>query len=74
MSSTPSPIPFDFKTAVASNRLLGLWRMMSGFKVIYIVATLSLGVAAASKTATYLLLRYFVDDVLGAGAPGKPWP
>jgi len=69
VSSTPSPIPFDFKTAVASNRLLGLWRMMSGFKVIYIVATLSLGVAAASKTATYLLLRYFVDDVLGRGGP-----
>lgn len=68
MSSLSTSPPFDFKNAVATNRLLGLWRMMSGFKGIYIIATLSLGIAAVSKTATYLLLRYFVDDVLGRGA------
>lgn len=37
---------------------------MSGFRLTYLGATSSLAIAAASKTATYLLLRYFVDHVL----------
>lgn len=41
---------------------------MTGYRLIYLFATLSLGVAAISKTATYFLLRYFIDDVLGTGA------
>jgi ATP-binding cassette subfamily B protein len=64
----PSPATtatFDLKNAVSANRLVGLWRMMTGFRLAYLGATLSMGVAAVSKTATYLLLRYFVDDVLG---------
>lgn len=39
--------------------------MMSGFQLQYIGATSSLAVAACAKTATFLLLRYFVDVVLG---------
>lgn len=42
--------------------------MMTGYKLIYLGATIGLGIAALSKTATYLLLRYFVDDVLGQDA------
>lgn len=38
---------------------------MSGFQLQYIGATSSLAVAACAKTATFLLLRYFVDVVLG---------
>jgi ATP-binding cassette, subfamily B, bacterial len=38
---------------------------MAGFRLTYLGATSSLAFAAASKTATYLLLRYFVDNVLG---------
>ena len=38
---------------------------MSGFHKHYLGATASLAVAATSKTATYLLLRYFVDHILG---------
>jgi ATP-binding cassette subfamily B protein len=41
--------------------------MMSGFHWQYIGATASLAVAACAKTATFLLLRYFVDVVLGQG-------
>lgn len=58
---------FDLKDAVSSNRLVGLWRMTTGFRLTYLGATLSLALAAVSKTATYLLLRYFVDEVLGRG-------
>lgn len=39
--------------------------MLSGFRLPYIIATLSLSLASLAKTSTYLLLRYFVDDVLG---------
>ncbi len=60
---------FDLKQALAPNRLQGLWKMMTGFRLIYVMATLSLGIAAISKTATYLLLRYFIDKVLGTNAP-----
>jgi len=57
----------DLQDTVSDNRLVGLWRMMSGFRLTYLAATLSLAVAAACRAATYMLLRYFVDDVLGEG-------
>ncbi len=49
--------------------------MMTGFRLTYLTATLALGLAALTKTATYLLLRRFVDQVLGrAEASGLlPW-
>ncbi len=61
---------FDLKKTVSQNHLLGLWRMMAGFRWAYLGATLSLGVAAVAKTATFWLLRYLVDDVLGQGRGG----
>ena len=62
-------LSFDLKQVVSPSRLTGLWRMMTGFRLTYLWATLSLGVAATSKTATYLLLRQFVDKVLGNARP-----
>jgi len=38
---------------------------MIGFRLIYLAATISLGLGAIARTASYLLIRYFVDDVLG---------
>lgn len=61
---------FDLKKTLSENHLLGLWRMMAGFRWVYLGATLSLGVAAVAKTATFWLLRYLVDDVLGQGQGG----
>jgi ATP-binding cassette, subfamily B, bacterial len=58
---------FDLKNAVSKNRLVGLWRMMLGFRLHYFGAGASQGVAAVAKTATYLLLRQLVDRVLGEG-------
>jgi ATP-binding cassette subfamily B protein len=55
---------FDFKHTVSDNRLAGLWRMMTGFRPAYLGAVLGVGIAAVLQTATYMLLRYFVDDVL----------
>jgi ATP-binding cassette subfamily B protein len=55
---------FDFKSTVSNNRLAGLWRMMTGFRLAYVGAVLGIGVATTLRTANYLLLRYLVDDVL----------
>ena len=57
--------PYDLKDAFTEKRLVGLWRMLTGFRLAYLGATTSQAFAALSKTATYLLLRYFVDEVLG---------
>lgn len=48
--------------------------MMSGFRSKYLIATLSLGVSALAKTATYLLLRYFIDNYFGSGDPQYSLP
>ncbi|MBP7355019.1 MAG: ABC transporter ATP-binding protein [Longilinea sp.] len=46
--------------------------MMTGFRLKYLGATLSLGVSALSKTLTYMLLRYFVDHYLVAQTGSVP--
>jgi ATP-binding cassette subfamily B protein len=57
---------FDLKEIVTENRLRGLWRLMTGFRLIYVVAAASLGIAAVAQTGSYYLLQYFVDTVLQA--------
>jgi len=64
----PAPVTrFDFKTAVSDKRLVGLWRMLTGFRLAYLGAVVGVGVAAVLQTGNALLLRYLVDDVLGQG-------
>jgi ATP-binding cassette subfamily B protein len=55
---------FDFKTTISQNRLLGLWRMLAGFRLTYAGAILSLGLSTGAKTGAFFLIRYLVDDVL----------
>ena len=55
------------RSILTDNRLVGLWRLMFGFRLAYLIATVSLAFAALAKTSTYLLLRYFIDTVLGKG-------
>jgi ATP-binding cassette subfamily B protein len=52
---------FDIRSTISDNKLLSLWKLMSGYKRIYLIATLSLGVAAASRSGTYLILGRFID-------------
>lgn len=56
----------DLKHVVAEpNRLRKLWLLMANHQRTYLGATISLGIAAGANTATFLLLRYFIDDYLG---------
>ncbi|MAT40956.1 MAG: ABC transporter [Anaerolineaceae bacterium] len=61
MSIPESILNYDLKNVISKNRFKGLWRLMTGYHHKYVGAALSLGLAAAAKTSTYLLLRYFVD-------------
>lgn len=72
MSAQPasSSSYFDFKATISKNRLIGLLRIMKGYRLAYLTAAICLGIAATSKTLSYLLLRFLVDDVLGKGLYG----
>ena len=56
--------PSDMKQVLSTNRLAGLWRLLAGFRGVYILAVISLAIATGARALTYLLLQYFVDDVL----------
>src|SRR5437867_3838671 len=66
--SNQNQAEIDLKTVITPNKFRGLWRLMSGFHLTYLGATLSLGLAALTNTLTFLLIRYFVDTYLGGKA------
>lgn len=63
----------DLKETLSPSRLKGLWGLMGGFRWIYLGAILSLGLATAARTLTYLLLGYFVDTLLPQEQPIVPF-
>ncbi|PWH13007.1 MAG: ABC transporter ATP-binding protein [Anaerolineae bacterium] len=67
-SSQPSTY-FDFRRVIHHNRLNGLWQAMSGYRLPYLGAVITLMISALAKTAALLLLRYFADLVGGAAQP-----
>jgi ATP-binding cassette subfamily B protein len=69
ISATPSQPVFDLRQAQTKNRLLGVWRILSGYHWTYAGATATLAVSALAKTATLFLLRYFADLVGGDAEP-----
>lgn len=62
----------DLKRLLSEKRLAGLWRLMDGFQYLYIAAIAAQGFSAYSKTATFLLLSYFVDNYIAAQI--RPYP
>jgi ATP-binding cassette subfamily B protein len=67
MSSIIDARQIDLQETISNKPLSGLWQMMVGFRYTYLGAVVALGLAASAKTATYFLLAYLIDDVLGAG-------
>ena len=67
MTTLEPTLTFDFRKTIEENRLKGLWKMMSDYRLPYAGATLALAGSALAKTFTYLLLRFFADDVLTQG-------
>ncbi|MGD2161749.1 MAG: ABC transporter ATP-binding protein [Anaerolineales bacterium] len=58
----------DLSTVLTKNRLIGLWRLIKGYRLIYLFASISLGVSTLARTGMYLWLRRFLDQIL----PGSP--
>ena len=67
MTTLEPTLTFDFRKAIDKNHLRGIWKMMVDYRLPYLGATAALAVSALAKTFTYLLLRYFADDVLTEG-------
>lgn len=57
----------DLKEAFTKKRLTGLWRLLKGYRGTYLVATISIGIAAMSRAGTYMLLQEFIDSLTGEG-------
>ena len=57
---------FNLKETVSEKKIVGLWRLLKGHQVIYLIALLSVGVAALAQTGIYYFLGSFVDNVLPA--------
>lgn len=64
MKNKEQILQFDLRRAISPNRLVGLWRLLKGYQTRYAMAALLQGFSAYSKTLTYLLLSYFVDNYL----------
>ena len=64
MTDKQTFLSFDLKRAISPNRLVGLWRLLKGYHFEYTAATILQGLSAYSKTLTYLLLAFFVDNYI----------
>jgi ATP-binding cassette subfamily B protein len=47
---------------------------MRGYRTAYLIATISIGIAAMSRAGTYLLLQQFIDGLTGESSQGWPIP
>jgi ATP-binding cassette subfamily B protein len=54
----------DLQEVVTEKRFEGMWRLLRGYRWIYTGAILGVGIAAVARTGTYMLLGYYVDEVL----------
>jgi ATP-binding cassette subfamily B protein len=59
-----SQFDMDLQEVVSEKRFEGMWRLLRGYQWIYLGAILGVGIAAMARTGTYLLLGYYVDEVL----------
>ncbi len=53
----------DLKETITNTKIKGLWRMMQGFRGIYLIAVITIGLAAVARAGISYLLGYVVDDV-----------
>lgn len=67
MSPAPTHPMLMISKSPPANPLVGLWRLLEGFRLTYFGAILTLAVSAIAKTSTYLLLRFLIDTLLAKG-------
>ncbi|MBE2222539.1 MAG: ABC transporter ATP-binding protein [Anaerolineae bacterium] len=60
---------YDLKETITDNKLRSLWRMITGYRLTYLFAIITVGLAALMHTVTYVLLGKYVDTALYEGNP-----
>jgi ATP-binding cassette subfamily B protein len=68
-------LSFDLKSTVHKNRLVGLWRVMTGFRWLYAGAMLAIVLGAFMRVYYYRVVQYVIDTVIDAGLNTQylPW-
>jgi ATP-binding cassette subfamily B protein len=60
----PPAAVVDLKPTLAKNGFTGLWRLLRGFRLMYIGAIVALALMALFNTAKFLLVGHLTDNVL----------
>lgn len=63
-SSEQQYYDYDLSQANSKNRLIGLIRLMSGYRLHYLGAMTALIISSLTRTASLLLIGWLVDDLL----------
>lgn len=59
-------LDYDLKQIVTQRRLVGLWRILAGYRWLYLLAIVSIGLSALMRSTIYYALGYYVDNVLSS--------
>jgi ATP-binding cassette subfamily B protein len=63
----PDQLTPDLKSIVTDSRIKGVWRLTKGYRLPYLSAGLALGISTGARTASLLLIQYFIDSYLTQG-------
>ncbi len=58
-------LSLDLKSTLSDRRWIGLFRLMQGFRWLYLGALVAVSLGALVRSYYYQLLQYVVDDVIG---------
>ncbi len=61
----------DLKATLAKRRIVGLYRLMVGYRWLYLGALVSVAAGALMRTYYYRLVQHIVDNVLGRQGAGR---
>jgi ATP-binding cassette subfamily B protein len=64
LTPPPQTYTYDVRDSLSKNLFLGFWRLVTGFRRYYFAAVIALALSAGFNTASFLLVRHFVDHVL----------
>src|SRR5215217_5596591 len=67
LKQLPDQLTPDLKPIVAESRLKGAWKLTEGYRWPYFTAGIALGISTGARTASLLLIQYFVDQYLSQG-------
>ncbi len=58
------PSMIDLKETVTKRKVTGFWRLMTGYRLIYFIAIICVGLSAIARSGLYYVLGKFVDEIL----------